>query len=358
MLSYIIRRILLLFPTLLGATLVVFLVMGLSPGGVGGALLNQQGNMRAQEAKARREYLEKRYGLNKPLIVQYGRWLNHVSPIGFVSNEDGSMGRFELLKAPDLGYSFSKGRPVIDLVSESLPITLLLNGITIPITYFIAIGAGIYAARRRGGFVDVVSGSVFLALWSIPTILAGVLLIGFLANRQYVQWFPTAGLHDLLSDSMSFFPTHDAAGWHRGWLLDMCWHLFLPIVCLTYSGFAVLSRLTRGAMLDNLAADYARTARAKGLTARAVLFRHVFRNSLIPLITVGASILPGLLGGALITENIFSIHGMGMLMIEGIRARDRELVLDEALVVGLIGLLSYLLADILYAVADPRVSYT
>ncbi|MGD1277918.1 MAG: ABC transporter permease [Tepidisphaeraceae bacterium] len=357
MTNYIIRRILLMFPTLLGMTLVTFLIMGLSPGGVGGTLLNAQGTMKAEAAKAQREYLERRFGLNKPLIVQYVRWLNEISPVGFETGSDQNGGTFRWLKTPDLGYSFSKGRPVASMVAEALPITLLLNVVTLPITILIALAAGIFAARRKGGVIDVASGTVLLALWSIPTIWAGVMLIGFLANRNYLYWFPTGGLHDTLADSMSFLPMHGPGGWYRGWLLDTCWHLALPVICLTYGGFAFLARLTRGAILDNLASDYARTARAKGLDERTTLFRHVFRNSLLPLITFSAGILPALLSGAVVVEYIFSIHGMGLLILDGVRARDRELVLDEALVVGFVGLVSYLLADILYAVADPRVSY-
>ena len=357
MINYIIRRLLLMVPTLLGITLVTFLVMGLSPGGVGGTLLNDEGAMKGAAAKAQREYLQKRYGLDKPLIVQYWRWLNHVSPVGIEYPDDGSVGHFRWAKTPDLGYSFSKGRPVLQLVEEALPITLLLHAMTLPAVYAISIVSGIAAARRRGGTFDLVSGFTFLALWSVPTILAGVLLIGYLANRQYVMLFPTGGLHDTLADSMPFLPHFTAHGWDRGWLLDLCWHLALPVICFTYGGFAFTSRLTRGAMLENMSADYARTARAKGVPEQSVIYRHVFRNALIPLITTSAGIIPGLLGGSIIVENIFSIHGMGLLMIEATNARDRELILDEALIVGLLGLMSYLLADLLYVVADPRVSY-
>lgn len=357
MLSYITRRLLLLLPTLLGTTLVVFLVMACSPGGIGKSEMNDEGSVNSEQARAEQEYRDKRFGLNLPLRVQYWRWLNHVSPIGCGQNEDGSLGKFHWLKQPDLGYSFSKGRPVTDLIREALPITLLLNLLALPFTQLISITTGIYAARHRGGVFDIGSRSLFLGLWSIPTILGGVLLIGYLSNRQYVQWFPTSGLHDLQADSMRFLPSFDAQGWHRGYLLDLCWHLALPVTCLSYGGFAFLSRLTRGSTLENLAADYARTAKAKGLSDNVVLFRHVFRNSLIPLITSSAGLIPGLLGGALITENIFSIHGMGSLMLDAVTAHDRELVMDNALVTGLLGLLSYLLADILYVVADPRVSY-
>jgi peptide/nickel transport system permease protein len=140
-------------------------------------------------------------------------------------------------------------------------------------------------------------------------------------------------------------------------VLDSLWHLALPVTCLTLGSFAFLSKLMRASILENISADFARTARAKGLSDRVVLYRHVLRNSLLPLITVAASILPGLLGGSVIVESIFSIKGMGKLMIDAIYMKDRELVMSETLVVGIIGLVSLLVADVCYAIADPRVSY-
>jgi peptide/nickel transport system permease protein len=145
--------------------------------------------------------------------------------------------------------------------------------------------------------------------------------------------------------------------WLCGFLFDRIWHLVLPVVCLSYGGFAGLAKLTRTAVLENLLSDYARTARAKGLAESAVLWRHVFRNSLLPLITVAASLLPSLLAGSVIVESIFSIEGMGKLAVEAVQTRDRELVLSITLIGGLLTLLGYLLADFLYALADPRVSY-
>jgi peptide/nickel transport system permease protein len=301
---------------------------------------------------------------------------------------------------------------------------------------------------------------VMLALWSVPTMLAGVLLIGFFANEQYWRWFPTAGLSDrqvldqvfmphwsslwdiallflvvtvaialflalgrialrpfreivlglvwgLLGVAMvyqlpeaqrslalwigcpavfallaawlassdyqllrqlGFLSTGLLVGfllavywmqgsWVRGFLLDRLWHLVLPVICLSYGGFAGLAKLTRTSVLENLLSDYARTARAKGLADGVVLWRHVFRNSLLPLITVAASLLPSLLAGSVIVESIFSIEGMGKLVVEAVQTRDRELVLSITLIGGCLTLLGYLLADILYALADPRVSY-
>lgn len=360
MASYILRRVLLMFPTLIGITMVVFLVMALSPGGVGGSFLDQieAGTMRPEQREAMRRYYEQRYGLRQPLLVQYGRWLNQVSPVGFDTNEDGSL-RFTspTFKAPNLGESFLRNRPVVDVVMERLPVTLLLNLITVPIIYGIAVTSGIYAAQQRGQLFDVGSGTLLLALWALPVMWVGVMLIGFLANRDFIQWFPTGGLHSTQAQSFSFLPRWTDAGFERGWLLDLLWHLVLPVMCLVYGGFAFLSKLMRASMLENLSADFVRTARAKGQRERTILFTHVLRNSILPLITVAAGILPGLLSGSLIVEQIFSIRGMGALMIEAINTRDRELVLSTTFVISIISMISLLIADLCYAVADPRVSY-
>jgi peptide/nickel transport system permease protein len=143
----------------------------------------------------------------------------------------------------------------------------------------------------------------------------------------------------------------------RGFLFDRIWHLILPVLTLSYGGFAFLAKLTRTSILENLQADYARTARAKGVSEHDVLWRHVFRNSLIPLITVTAGLLPSLLAGSVIVESIFSINGMGNLVIEAVKSRDRELVLSITLISGFLTLIGYLIADFLYTIVDPRVSY-
>jgi peptide/nickel transport system permease protein len=466
MLTYIVRRLLLMVPTLLGVTAVVFFVMAYAPGGFAGLNLGVEGAMKeGDQARRIREYNARRYGIDQPPIVQYGRWLNQVSPIGFMTSgkitfteddfaaasrtletssqadlvrefgqrravtvlaslaayhdwsldraaqqliqaldqprqgvaiitdiqklddkwaasfqkalagDDPAPARALLLeelnnvlafrerihfhrpvfKWPDLGTSL-RGRPVTSLLREAVPVTLLLNLLTLPIIYGIAIPVGVLAARYRGKAFDVSSGMVMLALWSIPTIWIGVLLIGLLANVQFVRWFPTGNLHDLQAANMSFLPRWGAQGFERGYLLDTAWHLVLPVICMS-TGFAVLSKLMRGSVLDNIASDYVRTARAKGLSDNDVLFRHVFRNSLLPLITVASGIIPTLIAGSLIIENIFSLPGMGKLGMEAAFMKDRELVMATTLVAGLIGLMAELLRDVLYAVADPRVSY-
>jgi ABC-type dipeptide/oligopeptide/nickel transport system permease component len=325
-----------------------------------------EGNMRPEQRREIEAYFNKRYGLDRPLYEQYFRWLNQVSPIG-VKNQPGIDGTVEKegwplnwkfgLKVPDMGESFLSHRPVLDVILEALPITLLLNFLSLPIVYGISITAGIKAARKRGGAFDTSSGLVFIALWSLPIMWVGLMLQGFIANRQYWAWFPPGGVHSTLAAQMTFLPYFTNGHFQVGWLGDMLWHLVLPVACLTYGGFAFLSKLMRASVLENLSSDFARTARAKGLKESAVLYRHVVSNSLLPMITVAAGILPGMLGGSVVVEKIFNIHGMGLLMLNAIYMKDRELVMSETLVIGIISLLSILVADLLYAVADPRVTY-
>lgn len=522
MVNYILRRLLLMVPTLVGITLLVFMLIAMSPGGIGAALKVAGGQMEATSRALQEAYLDDRYGLNDPAIVQYVRWLGRISPIKFgerdqvtpsgevipppkplreplvwrwytqslptaapekfafdpppsrtgdrqadehaaalaaearareyrraaneyararaayvargvfleqavidyakaVGREDAVNFRGKLVPSvirtiqpdksrpewtavqqkgeellgayaealrqrerliavfragpfrpagvsvipgvlsfatPDLGMSFSKSRPVSTLIAEALPVTLLINCIAIPIIYLVAISNGMLAATRQGTWFDILSGATLVALWSIPVVWAGVLCIGFLASKQYADAFPVSGLHDNAADTFTFLPSVDASGrWHRGYVIDTLWHICLPVVCLVYGGFAVLSKITRASMLDNFNADYVRTAKAKGVSGRDIVFRHVFRNSLLPLITMFASVFPAMLSGSVVVERIFTIPGMGSLIIDSINLRDRELLLANTVMISCVTMLALLLADILYALADPRISY-
>ncbi|MCG7943157.1 MAG: ABC transporter permease, partial [Candidatus Thiodiazotropha taylori] len=189
----------------------------------------------------------------------------------------------------------------------------------------------------------------------MPLVFA--LLAGWLASTDYRLMRQLGFLSSALLVGLLLAVYGMQGSWLRGFLFDRLWHLALPVLCLSYGGFAGLAKLTRTSVLENLLSDYARTARAKGLAESVVLWRHVFRNSLLPLITVAASLLPSLLAGSIIVESIFSIEGMGKLAVEAVQTRDRELVLSITLIGGMLTLLGYLLADLLYALADPRVSY-
>ena len=207
MLTYLLRRVLLIIPTLLGITLVVFSVMAASPGGIGSQALTE-GVMQPEARKAMENYFNQRYGLDDPAPVQYLRWLNNISPIGFVSDESGTfkLQNFRFFKGSDLGDSFLYGRSVAELIKERLPITLLLNIVSIPIVYIIAIAIGVKAATEHGRSFDVSSGTVLLGLWSVPVMLAGVLLIGFFASEQNWHWFPESGLNRREALDMTFMP--------------------------------------------------------------------------------------------------------------------------------------------------------
>jgi ABC-type dipeptide/oligopeptide/nickel transport system permease component len=357
MASYIVRRFLLMIPTMLGITIVSFGVMALSPGGFKAMIISREGGLDPRARAAIDRYYTKKYALDKPIPVQYFTWLNKISFIGVKDRSEGWPNSSFGFKTPDFGETLD-GRHVLDIVEEHLPVTLLLNGITLPLMMGFSLWTGLKAAQHRGGTADVVGGSVFLGLWSVPQIWAGVLLVGYLANKNMLHWFPPAGLHDLRADEWNFLPSFDpTAGFQRGWLLDTCWHLVLPVICLMYAGFAFSSKLTRSATLENMASDFVRTARAKGVGEREILFRHVLRNSLLPLITYTAGAIPGLISGSIIVETVFGIPGMGHLSVDSVFDKDKDLVMSTTLVAGFLGLLSYLVADIAYAIADPRVSY-
>lgn len=204
--TYIIRRLLLMFPTLIGITIVVFAVMAAAPGGISAQSLVEGQNLEPEVKRSMEEYYNRLYGLDQPAPVQYLRWLNNVSPIGFTFDEENNIDSFSFTKGSELGKSFVYGRPVLDLIEERLPITLLLNVISIPLIYVIAIAIGVHAATQRGKSFDVGSGISMLALWSMPTMLAGVLMIGFFASDQYWRWFPTAGLNRREALDMQFMP--------------------------------------------------------------------------------------------------------------------------------------------------------
>jgi ABC-type dipeptide/oligopeptide/nickel transport system permease component len=213
------------------------------------------------------------------------------------------------------------------------------------------------AAVKKGGWQDTVLGGVFVAFWSIPTVWAGVMCLGYLCSSQYLRLFPTGGIGNKDNADMLFLPVIGVDGFERGFVLDALWHVALPVFCLVYGGFAILSKQTRAAMLENFSADYVRTAKAKGVAGRDVIFQHVFRNSLLPLITMFATIFPAMLAGSVVIERIFSVPGMGSLVIEAINLRDREVLLANTLIIAAVNLLALLLADVLYALCDPRISY-
>ncbi len=326
--TYIVRRLFLMIPTLIGITIMVFAISRLAPGDPVSLALGPGGEMDAERAGAVVEAQRQLYGLDRPLHEQYATWFWRVVRL-------------------DFGDSIKHHRPVSSLLAERIPITLMLNLSAFVIIYAISIPLGVLSAVKHKKLVDRMTSVVLFMLWSLPVMWAGQMLIGYFTGPAFVDWFPPAGISSNYADRLAFFP----------WLLDRIWHLVLPVVCISYTGFAYLTKQVRAGMLDNLRADYVRTARAKGLSGSVVLWRHAFRNSVIPVITIMATLLPAMFAGSVIIEQIFSIPGMGLLAFEAVTTRDYNVVMAVAVIAGLLNLIGLLLADIAYAIVDPRISF-
>ncbi|NIM02568.1 ABC transporter permease subunit [bacterium] len=322
MLEYIARRLLFMIPLLLGITIITFVVIHLSPGGPADMLTGLSPKVSA-EAKAR---LHSLYGLDKPLHVQYWLWLTRLM-------------RF------DFGESFKDGRLVIMKILERLPATLLLNVLSLLLIFFIALPIGIISAVRQDSFFDK-GMTVFVFLgFSVPAFWLALLLM--LLFGVFLGWLPISGMHSVNFPYFSF--------WEKLW--DVIKHLILPVFISAFGGLAYLSRYSRTSMLEVLRQDYVRTARAKGLPEKKVIYRHALRNALIPIVTLLGLSLPALIGGGFIFETIFAWPGMGRLGYQAIMARDYPVIMGVGVIAALLTLLGNLIADITYAFVDPRIRY-
>jgi peptide/nickel transport system permease protein len=248
----------------------------------------------------------------------------------------------------DLGDSHQYRRPVLELIVERLPVTLTLSLIAVILIYVLAIPLGIFSAVRPYSTADRTLTVGLFLLYSLPSFFVGTLLIRTLTVNDPFGWFPTSGFSSSGSDRWNT--------WDRLW--DVVHHITLPLVTMTYGGLAGISRFARSGMLDVIRSDYVRTARAKGLGEGDVILRHAARNGMMPIVTLLGSLLPGLIGGSVIVEFLFNLNGMGLLALEAINQRDYNVVVGEALLVAVLTQVGILLSDVLYAVIDPRISYS
>ncbi len=247
----------------------------------------------------------------------------------------------------DFGESYSYHIPVIDLIKERLPISMQLSLISIFLTYIIAIPLGVFSATHQYKISDKIVTVILFILYSLPSFWIANMLILTTTGGDFPQIFPSRYLHSANADSLPFFK----------YMIDWIWHLILPVFCLTYAGFAYISRQMRVGMLDIIRQDFIRTARAKGLSEKTVIFKHALRNALIPTITLLAFLLPALLGGSVIIEEIFTINGMGKLSFEAILNRDYPIINAIAFFSAFLTLIGMLLTDITYVFVDPRISF-
>ena len=338
MLSYILKRLLLMLPTLWGVLTVTFVVIQFVPGGpveqimaearagVGGSAYKARADNSAKQI----EELKKLYGFDKPVHVRY----------------------FEMLKnfaTFDLGRSFMQNKGVWELIKEKLPVSISLGLWSFLISYLISIPLGIAKAVRDGSRFDTISTLFVLVGYAIPGFVLGVFLIVLFAGGTFWDLFPLRGL---TSDNW------DELAWPAR-IADYLWHLVLPLTCLVIGSFAIVTMLTKNTFIEEMRKQYVLVARAKGMPRRKVLWKHMLRNAMIPIVTgFPAAFVGAFFAGALLIESLFSLDGLGLLSYESIIRRDYPVVLGALYLFTLIGLVVKLVSDLLYVVVDPRVQFT
>ena len=321
MLRYTIKRLIFMIPLLLGITIICFFVMRLAPG----SPTDLQTQMNPKSSVEMKERLKTLYELDKPIHVQYWSWLKKIS-------------------RGDLGTSFSSDlRPVTAKIMERLPITIILEFLSLLIIIGVAIPIGVLSAVHQDSLFDKITGVFVFIGFAVPTFWLALLLMIFFGIQ--LGWLPISGLRSLNYEYLT--------PWMQ--FVDLAKHLVLPVFISAFGGLAGLSRYMRANMLEVIRQDYIMTARAKGLSERDVIYKHALRNALLPAITILGLSIPGLIGGSVIFETIFAIPGMGQLFYMAVMARDYPTVMGILLIGAILTLLGNLIADVSYAVADPRI---
>lgn len=340
MLIYFLKRLMLMVPTLLGVLTVTFIVIQFVPGGpVEQVLAEARASQKGGDGSAYKasrdidkkqiEELKKLYGFDKPAHVRYFEMLANFA-------------RF------DLGRSFMQNKDVWTLIKEKLPVSISLGLWAFLISYLISIPMGVTKAVREGSTFDTATTLLVLIGFAIPGFVLGVLLIVLLAGGTFLDWFPLRGL---TSDNWA-----ELGWWAR--ITDYFWHLALPLTCLTIGSFATITLLTKNTFVEEIRKQYVLVARAKGLSQTRVLYKHILRNAMIPLVTgFPAAFVGAFFAGSVLIETLFSLDGLGLLGFEAVVRRDYPVVLGSLYVFTLIGLVVKLVSDLLYSVVDPRVQF-
>ena len=340
MLFYIFKRVLLMIPTLLGALTITFVVMQFVPGGPVEQIMaearagtggGETGGYKAGRDldKKQRDELMKLYGFDKPAHVRYVEMI-------------GNYLRF------DLGKSFLQNKVVWQLIKDKLPVSISLGLWTFFISYLISVPLGVAKAVREGTRFDALTTFGVLLGYAIPGFVLGVLLIVLFAGGSFLDWFPLRGLTSDNWEELSTFAK----------IKDYFWHLTLPLTCLVIHQFAVVTLLTKNTFVEEIRKQYVLVARAKGLSQQRVLYKHIFRNALIPLVTgFPAAFIGAFFAGSVLIETLFSLDGLGLLSYESVVRRDYPVVLGSLYLFTLIALVVKLISDVLYTVVDPRVQF-
>ncbi|MDD5503692.1 MAG: ABC transporter permease [Candidatus Omnitrophica bacterium] len=320
---YIIRRIILAIPTIIGITLISFIVIHLAPG-------NPVDGMTMLDPKASsfelKQKLMAQYGLDSPIHKQYLNWVRRI--INF-----------------DFGVSYRDGQKVMVKIAERAPITLFINGLSVLLILLIAIPIGAAGAVKCNGLFDRLTTIIVFIGFAFPGFWLALLLMSFFGIR--LGWLPIQGIVSLDFDTLTM----------AGKAADIARHLALPVFVSCAGGIAGMSRYVRNSMLEVLRKDYIKMARAKGLKERDVIYKHALKNAILPVITILGLAVPGLIGGSVIFESVFGIPGMGRLFYESAMSRDYPVIMAVLVIGALLTLAGNILADIVYSLADPRVKY-
>jgi microcin C transport system permease protein len=342
MLAYIFRRILLMIPTLIGVMTLTFVVTQFVPGGPveqvmmrmhgghhgeGGSGGSYHGNQGLDPQQI--EDLKKEYGFDKPPLTRYWLMMSHYA-------------RF------DLGQSYYRHDTVMAVIRSKLPVSITLGVWTFVLTYLVSLPLGISKAVRAGSRFDLVTSIIVLIGYAIPGFVLGVLLLMLFGGGTFWQVFPMRGLTSDNFDQLTV----------AGKVLDYLWHIVMPVTASVVGNFAMVTMLTKNSFLDEIGRQYVLTARAKGVPERDVLWKHIFRNATIPLITgFPAAFITAFFTGSLLIETLFSLDGLGLLGYESVIQRDYPVVLGSLYLFTLIGLVTKLLADVCYVLVDPRIQF-
>ncbi len=334
MLNYVIRRLLLAIPTLLFISLAIFLLLDLAPG-------DPMAQMPLTIPPEVKEKMREALGLGQPIYIRYVLWLKQFlvnEPLHLIANMTG----WHVAENAQRVISWQTRSPVADIIAQRLPQTLWVVGMSYLVGVLVAVPIGIISAYRQYSWFDQIGTFVSMVGFSVPTFFTGVLLIVIFSVK--LGWFPSIYDTTLVVNDWSSF-------------LQQLRQMVMPVAVLGLYNAAQISRFTRASMLENLNQDYVRTARAKGLSERVVILVHVLRNSLIPVITVIALGVPTIFGGALITEQVFKVNGIGQLLITAIYANDIPMVQTITFIFAILIVTFNLIADIFYGMLDPRIRY-
>ncbi|HYF95388.1 MAG TPA: ABC transporter permease [Symbiobacteriaceae bacterium] len=323
---YLTKRIINMIPLLILATMISFAIIQAAPGGPENMFLSGED---ATLDPTRLEALREQWGLNDPIPVQYGRWLGNVF-------------------RGDFGYSYFQRRPVATIIGEALPNTLRLSIFVIALSYSIAIPIGIISAVRQYSIFDYTVTSLAFLGQAAPNYWIALLVIYYVAMKSG-GIIPTNGI---ATPGINF----ETYGWISV-LLDRARYMVLPLTVMVFGSLTGLTRYMRSSMLEVLKEDYTRTARAKGLSEKVVIYRHALRNALLPIVTISSGLLSSLVGGSVIIETIFSWPGIGRVGFDAVGARDYMVTMAIMLMGGILSLVGLLLVDIVYVIVDPRIKY-